>query len=607
MPVKRIPLEDFFRNPVKSSYQISPDGKYFSYMAPWENRMNIFVQPTAGGDALQITQVKDRDIAGYLWANNNRILYLKDNGGDENFALHGVDLDGTNQKELTVIEGVRTELIDDLENDEAHIMIGLNKRDARVFDPYRLNVNTGEMTMLAENPGNISSWMCDHAGKLRIATTSDGVNTSVLYRDTEESEWQVLITTNFRENLSPLFFTFDNADLYCTSNIGRDKNSIVLYNIGSRKEAEVLFEHNEVDVYNLNYSRKRKVLTSITYTADKTERKFLDTTAEANYKNILAQLGGNLEAAITSANKNEDMFIVRTYSDKSLGAYYLYNVAAKKLTLIESVSPWIDEKEMCDMEPITYTSRDGLTIHGYLTLPKGVPAENLPVVVNPHGGPWARDNWGFNPEVQFLANRGYAVLQMNFRGSVGYGRNFWESSFKQWGKKMQDDISDGVAFLTEKGIADPSRIAIYGGSYGGYATLAGLTFTPDLYACGVDYVGVSNLFTFMETIPPYWVQYLEMLYEMVGHPERDKELLTAASPVMHADKIKVPVLIAQGAKDPRVNIAESDQIVEALKKNGIPHKYLVEPEEGHGFHNEENRFKFYRAMEEFLGEHMMTK
>jgi dipeptidyl aminopeptidase/acylaminoacyl peptidase len=260
------------------------------------------------------------------------------------------------------------------------------------------------------------------------------------------------------------------------------------------------------------------------------------------------------------------------------------------------------------MKPITYKTRDGLTINGYLTLPKGVKAKDLPVVINPHGGPWARDTWGFNPEVQFLANRGYAVLQMNFRGSTGYGREIWESSFKQWGQTMQDDISDGVKYLIKEGIADPDRIAIYGGSYGGYATLAGLAFSPELYACGVDYVGVSNLFTFMSTIPPYWEQYRQMLYEMVGDPENEKDslMLRAASPVFHADKIDDPLLVAQGAKDPRVNVDESDQMVAAMKKRGVEVEYLVEPEEGHGFRNEENRFKFYRAMEAFLGKHIGT-
>ena len=268
---------------------------------------------------------------------------------------------------------------------------------------------------------------------------------------------------------------------------------------------------------------------------------------------------------------------------------------------------WLNEELLADMKPIKFTSRDGLLINGYLTLPPGSEPKNLPVVVTPHGGPWARDTWGFDPETQFLANRGYAVLKINFRGSVGYGRKFWESSFKKWGREMQDDITDGVNWLIEQGIGDKNRIGIYGGSYGGYAVLAGLAFTPDIYKCGVDYVGVSNLFTFMKSIPPYWKPFLDMFYEMVGDPEKDKEILKKSSPVFHVDKIKAPLLIAQGANDPRVAKSESDQMVEALKKRGIDVPYIVKDNEGHGFQNEENRFEFYREMEEFLGRHLGGK
>ena len=265
---------------------------------------------------------------------------------------------------------------------------------------------------------------------------------------------------------------------------------------------------------------------------------------------------------------------------------------------------------MSEMQPISFTTRDGLTIHGYLTLPTGIKeVKNLPVVVNPHGGPWARDSWGWNPEVQFLANRGYAVLQINFRGSTGYGKNFWMASFKQWGQTMQNDITDGVKYLVGQGIADPKRIAIYGGSYGGYATLSGITTTPELYACAIDYVGVSNLFTFMRTIPPYWKPYLEMMYTMVGNPtnQADSVMMHKFSPVFNVDNIKCPLFIAQGAQDPRVNKAESDQMVEALRNRNIEVQYMVKDNEGHGFHNEENKFEFYGAMEKFLYTHLIQQ
>ena len=296
--------------------------------------------------------------------------------------------------------------------------------------------------------------------------------------------------------------------------------------------------------------------------------------------------------------------MIRTYSDRSLGSYYLFDQNKMQIEKIADFSPWINEEEMAPMQPIKYQSRDGLTINGYLTLPLGKEAKNLPVIINPHGGPWVRDTWGYNPEIQLMANNGYAVLQMNYRGSTGYGRDFWEKSFKQWGRTMQDDITDGVQWLIDEGIADPKRVAIYGGSYGGYATLAGVTFTPDLYACAIDYVGVSNLFTFMTTIPPYWAPFLKMMYEMVGHPEKDKEQMAAASPVYHIDKIKAPLFVIQGANDPRVNIDESDQIVKALRAQGVDVLYMVKYDEGHGFHNEENRFEVYKAMLGFLNKYL---
>ena len=600
---KQIALRDFFRNPVEAAHRLSPDGKHIAYLAPYEKRMNLFVKPVAGGEAQRITAETARDIAGYFWKGNDRLLFVKDFGGDENFHVVAVDRQGKNVKDLTRFDKVRADIIDDLENHPNDILVQHNRRDAKVFDVYRINVVSGNSRMVAKNPGNITEWVTDHEGRIRAARTTDGVNHTFLYRATEAQPFKTIFTTNFKESATPLFFTFDNKKIYADSNRGRDKSAIVLMDPVTGKEEQVLFEHPEVDVEGLTYSKKRKVLTAVSYVTWKTERKFLDQETQAMYQAVEAQLPG-YEVRFISNNKAEDKFIVAAVSDKTRGTRHLFDKTSGKLTKIADVSPWLVESELADMKPIKYTARDGLVINGYLTLPKGKEAKNLPVVINPHGGPWHRDRWGFNPEVQFLANSGYAVLQMNFRGSTGYGRQFWESSFKQWGKKMQDDVTDGVNYLISEGIADPKKVGIYGGSYGGYTTLAGITFTPDLYAAAVDYVGVSNLFTFLNTIPPYWKPYLEVMYEMVGHPEKDKDLLTAASPALHADKIKTPLFVAQGAKDPRVNIAESDQIVEALKKRGVAVEYLVKQNEGHGFQNEENRFEFYEAMEKFLRKHL---
>ncbi|MEP7156921.1 MAG: S9 family peptidase [Betaproteobacteria bacterium] len=597
-PAKAIPMRDFFKNAQEAGHQISPDGKYISWVAPHERRMNVFVKPLTGGEAKRVTAETARDISGYFWK-GERILYVKDFGGDENFHVVSVNLKGEDLKDLTPGEKVRASIVDGLEDDDSQVIISHNRRDAKVFDVFRTNVTTGEEKLIAQNPGNITSWMTDHDGKLRIATTTDGVNTTLLYRENESGEFKPVLTTNFKEAVQPLLFTFDNKQLIVNSNRGRDKQAIFEFDLGTAKEGRLIAENGEVDMENVSFSRKRKVLTTANYTTWKAEHKYLDKDTEAMFKAVEAKLPG-YEIAFTSHNKAETKYIAATYNDKSRGKRYLFDKATGKLDFIADIAPWLPENELATMKPIKYTSRDGLVINGYLTLPKGVTAKNLPVVVNPHGGPWARDEWRFNPEVQFLANRGYAVFQMNFRGSTGYGRKFWEASFKQWGKTMQNDVTDGVQWLVKEGIADPKRVAIYGGSYGGYTTLAGVAFTPDLYAAAVDYVGVSSLFTFMNTIPPYWKPYLAMLHEMVGDPEKDKDLLASASPLLHVDKIKTPLFVAQGAKDPRVNKAEADQMVDALRKRGVTVEYMVKDNEGHGFRNEENRFDFYEAMEKFL-------
>jgi len=604
----KIAVEDFFKNPEKFSWRISPDGEYISYLSPHNGHTNVFVRKISDSTAIPVTNDTVRNIYRYQWK-GNRIIYLQDVGGDENFQLFSVSSDGKDLKALTPFAKVRTEIQDDwrdIAGKEKEVMILLNKRDNRFFDPYSINIETGELKVLFQNDKNYDGWFTDHTGIIRMATKTDGVNTTYFQRATEAAAFDSFLTTTYKDQFNIQFFTFDNKNVYVSSNIGRDKSTIVEYDLAARKEVKEIYANPEYDVDGLSYSEKRKVLTHASFTSWKRENHFLDKETEAEYKKMQDKFKG-YEIGIYGNNIAEDKFVVWTGNDKVAAKYYFYDKKTGDTKFLADAFPWLKEENMATMKPVQYKSRDGLTIHGYLTLPKGTEAKDLPVVINPHGGPWARDDWGFNNEAQLFANRGYAVLQMNFRGSTGYGKDFWLKSQKQWGKTMQDDITDGVQWLIKEGIADPKRVAIYGGSYGGYATLAGVTYTPDLYACAVDYVGVSNMFTFMKTIPPYWEPYKAMFYEMVGDPVKDSALLAEVSPALHAGNIKTPLFVAQGANDPRVNKAESDQMVEALRKRGVAVDYMVKNDEGHGFANENNRLDFYREMDKFFDKYLSGK
>lgn len=601
----QIDMKDFFKNAEKAGFQISPDGQYISYRADYKGKMNIFVRKTGSADAVRVTSDTSRSIFNYFWK-GQRVVYLQDIGGDENFQLFSVNPDGTDLKALTPFAGYRTGVLDDLSfiaGKEKEMIITLNKRNKEYFDPYLINIETGQMTMLYENKENYDSWYTDNTGTIRMASKTDGVNITMMYRNTDKDTFGFLLTTSFKETFAPQAFDGDNKNIYVMSNIGRDKIVLVEYDPAAKKEVKELFSDKDYDLSGIQYDRKRKTILQVNWSGDKPQKHFFDATFGGIHDGLKDKFKG-YDYDLYSWDMNETKGVVWVHNDRMPAKFYLYDFASKEASELAVARPWLKEETLTEMKPIEYKTRDGLTIHGYLTLPKGVEAKNLPVVVNPHGGPWARDEWGYNPEIQFLANRGYAVLQMNYRGSTGYGRAFWEKSFKEWGKKMQDDITDGVEWLKKEGIADPKRIAIYGGSYGGYATLAGVTFTPDLYAAAIDYVGVSNLFTFMNTIPPYWKPYLDQFHEMVGDPKKDSVLLAEASPALHADKIKTPLFVAQGANDPRVNKNESDQMVDALMKRGVQVEYMVKNDEGHGFINQNNRFDFYGAMEKFLDKHL---
>ncbi|MDF2658609.1 MAG: family peptidase [Paenibacillus sp.] len=604
--VAPISVKDFMRNPGSFGYEMSPDGNYISYKAEWEKRSNVFVRKMDGSsEPVRVTSSSDRDIAAFFWK-GDQVLYMKDQGGDENFHIYSSSFGGSEEKDLTPYKGVKVTPLSMLSNVKDEILIMMNKEEPTRMDVYKLHVKTGETKLVAKNPGAVQTWIADHSGAIRLAVATDGVVGAVLYRDTEEEEFKPFISLEAGETIFPIAFTKDNQSIYALSNKGRDK--IELVKLDLKANENVLFSNPDVDITGAYYDSKRDQLLYTAYMTDKLYYQFFDEAFEAQFRKVQSKLKvSESEVGITDYNEDMTKFIVAMSSDKTYGTYYYYDSVTDQLTELANLSPWLKPDQLADMHPISYTSRDGLTINGYLTLPRNKKAENLPLIVNPHGGPWLRDVWGYNPEVQLLANRGYAVLQVNFRSSTGYGKAFLDAGDKEWGLKIQDDITDGVQWAIQQGIADPERIGIYGASFGGYATLAGITFTPDLYAAAVDYVGVSNIFTLLETLPPYWESMRNMFYERVGHPEKDKELLKAASPVFHADRIVTPLFVAQGANDPRVNKAESDQIVEALRNRGVEVEYMVKENEGHGFYNEENKIDFYSAMVRFFDSHLKAE
>ena len=526
-----IAVRDFFRKPEKSHFQISEDGQTLSFMQPIALdgtlvRRNVFVQALEGskpvGEPRRLTAESARDISGYSWKGNSNILYTKDFGGDENFHIVSVDVASGKVTDLTPWPGVRANLENNLIDDPDHILSSHNRRNKEVFDVYRYDLRTGKDELVAQNPGNVEAWAFDHAGHVRLATVSDGLLTHLQYRTDDKTPFKTIVSTDYKTFVNPFFFDAKNEKFYASSNRGRDKAALVLIDPAKPDVEQVLFEHPQVDIESASWSDKEHKLTHIEYHTAKLERRFVEPRIAGIFNAISKQLPG-YEITLQGQNKAEDKFVVASGNDLTQGTRYIYDAKSNTLSKLAELTPWLPEAAMSESKPIQYSARDGLVINGYLTLPKNRDAKNLACVVNPHGGPWARDTWRYDPEVQMLASRGYCVLQMNFRGSTGYGRQFWEASFGQWGLAMQDDVTAGVHWLVKQGIADPKRVGIYGGSYGGYTTLAGVAFTPALYAAAVDYVGVANMLSFMSTIPPYWELFRTKMYAMVGDPKPKRD------------------------------------------------------------------------------------
>ncbi len=618
-PAQLPPLIDrelFFGDPEISGAQLSPDGKFISFLKPFRNVRNVWVKKAGEPfeSARPVTADTTRPVMQYFWSRDSKvILYSQDKGGDENYRIYSVDPTASGDpvppsRDLTPMEKVRAQIYDVPRDAPGEIIVGLNDRRAELHDVYRLNIHTGERKLIRKNDDNVAGWVTDLKGDLRLGLRiTDTGGTEFLRIDGETLK--PIYEVSAEESASPYRFTPDGEKFYLVTNKGAaaDKMQLELFDLKTGKTSLVDKDpDNAVDLTDALFSEVTDELLATFYVSD-LKRVY---PKEKKFANDWAKLRAALpdrELGITSLTADENVWLVSASGDVDPGSVYLFDRRTGKAELLYRLRPNLPSEHLAPMKPVTFTARDGLRIPAYLTTPKGIPAKNLPAILVVHGGPWARDFWGYDSEAQFLANRGYAVMSVNFRGSTGYGKKFLNAGNKQWGTgAMQHDLTDAARYLISEGIADPKKVAMYGGSYGGYATLAGLAFTPDVYAAGISYVGPSNILTLLNSIPPYWAPIKKIFAVRVGDTENaeDVKRLEAQSPLNSAKNITAPLLVIQGANDPRVKKAESDQIVVAMRDLGRKVEYLVAPDEGHGFAGKENRLATYAVIERFFNKHL---
>jgi dipeptidyl aminopeptidase/acylaminoacyl peptidase len=616
-PAPLLDRELFFGDPEISGSQLSPDGKWMSFMKPYEGARNIWIKAAdAPFESAKPVTADERPVPGYFWSRDGKfLLYVQDKGGDENFHVWAVDPAGElgddgvpTARDLTPVDGVRAQIYSVPKNAPDVILVGLNDRDPSFHDIYRVDIGTGDRILVRENTDNVGFWIFDLEGELRLAYRSmPGGGNEILRVDMQGLEQ--IATCTYEEAMNPVGFHKDRKHVYVSTNRGElDLEQLMLLDVETGEFQLVEKDpENEVDFGNAVFHPQTDELIATAYVGDRVRVYPKDSATEKLWTDLENALPDG-EIGMNSATRDFSRLLVAVSSDVDPGSVYLYDVAKKEAVLQYRSRPELPSEHLANMKPVTYTARDGMKIHGYLTVPRGQEAKNLPVVMYIHGGPWARDHWGYEPYAQFLANRGYAVMQVNYRSSSGYGKHYSNAGNREWGiGAMQHDITDAVEWLKAEGIADPAKVGIFGGSYGGYATLAGVTFTPDLYACGVPYVGPSNLLTLINSFPEYWKPFLEgSWYKKVGNPEveADHADLIARSPLFHCDQIEAPLLVVHGANDPRVKQHESDQIVVALRQKEKPVEYIVAPDEGHGFRAPNNRKALAVAMERFLAKHL---
>ena len=600
-PAPLIPREVLFGNPERTQPSISPDGTQIAYLAPVNGVMNVWVRSLEGGDDRAVTADTKRGIQFYLWQYDGRhLLHLQDRDGNENWHLYQTDVAAKTTRDLTPFDHVRVEVVGYEPQHPHTIVVAMNRRDPRVFDVHRIDLESGKVILDTQNPGDVAHWVADHQLVPRIAqveTKDSGMLVRV--RDDAKAPWRDLMAWGPDETFGGVVgFTPDGRSVWVETSIDANASRLLEVDLASGRR-KVIVEDPEFDVGGVVTHPRTHALEASWMIRQRLEWVILDPSLKEDFE-ALRRVRDSDVVGLTRSLDNQ-RWIVTYVSDNAPVYWYLYDRPTRKATLLFSDRPQLGKYRLASMKPIEFTARDGMKLYGYLTTPAGVKAEKLPMVVFVHGGPWGRDRWGFNRYAQWLSNRGYAVLQINFRGSTGYGKKYVNAGDRQWAGAMRTDLLDGKDWAVRTGVADPAKVCIMGGSYGGYATLAGVAWAPDAYACGVDIVGPSNLNTLLKTIPPYWSTILAAFHKRMGDTEA---FLTSQSPLFRADQIRVPLLIGQGANDPRVNRAESDQMVAALRKRGKTVEYYVFPDEGHGFARPPNNKAFHAAAERFLSRHL---
>ncbi len=602
-----IPRDLLFGNPEKASPRISPDGKRLAYLkADAKDVLQVWVKTIGQDDDKQISQDRKRGIRQYGWSwDNENLYYLQDNDGDENFHVYLCNPKSGETRDMTPFFGVRAAPVAQEPERPDEAILVLNRRSKSLFEPWHLDLKTGALTLAAENPGNVGGWLTDADLKVRGAIflkPEGGAEFKV--RDTESGEWRLLASWGVDDEFEPHQFSRDGKTIYVTTNLGTDTQALYVMDAATGKLTPIASDPR-ADAGEVLFHPTTREPQAISFDRDRRRWQVIDKSVEADFAALAKVEPGDF--TLSNRDLSDQIWLVAFTNDTKAVHYYSWDRKAQKASFMFSAWPELEKYALAPVKPVEIKSRDGLQLPCYLTLPVGIAAKNLPTVLYVHGGPWARDHWGYDPNAQWLANRGYAVLQVNYRGSTGFGKKFKNAAKREFAGKMHDDLIDAVNWSVKQGIADKKRVGIMGGSYGGYATLVGLSFTPDVFACGIDIVGPSSLVTLIESFPPYWGPFLSQTwYPFCGNPKDDKDRadLLARSPITKVDQIKAPLLVGQGANDPRVTQKESDVMVEALKKRGVPVEYIVFPDEGHGFQRPENRIKFWTACEAFLAKHL---